>query len=106
MAVIGRAHAVADLFGRVRLSGFLAFATWGIVHLAYLAGSGSRVEAVARWMWTILARNRRERLISIVSLVGDDDARRQLAEELAASAADSGAPLEPESNRLPEGAGP
>ena len=72
MAVIGRTHAVADLFGRVRVGGFPAFLIWGVVHLAYLVGWGNRFEAVTRWMWTILARNRRERLISMSSLVGDE----------------------------------
>jgi NADH dehydrogenase len=78
MAVIGRTHAVADIFGRIRLGGFPAFLIWGSVHLAYLVGWGNRYEAVTRWLWTILARNRRERLISLVSLVSDQTARREL----------------------------
>jgi hypothetical protein len=80
MAVIGRTHAVADIFGKIRLGGVPAFLIWGVVHLAYLVGWGNRYEAVTRWLWTILARNRRERLISLVSLVSDETARRQLAE--------------------------
>jgi NADH dehydrogenase len=78
MATVGRSQAVADLFGRVRLWGFPAFVIWGVVHLAYLVGWGNRFEAVARWMWTILARNRRERLISIVSLASEEAGRREL----------------------------
>jgi NADH dehydrogenase len=74
MAVIGRSSAVADLFGRIRLGGFPAFLIWGVVHLAYLVGWGNRYEAVARWGWTILARNRRERVISVVSLVSEQTA--------------------------------
>ena len=58
----------------------LAFLIWGVVHLAYLVGWGNRYEAVARWAWTILARNRREREISIVSLVSDETAIRELEE--------------------------
>ena len=80
MAVIGRTRAVADLFGKIRLGGFPAFLIWGVVHLAYLVGWGNRYEAVARWGWTILARNRREREISIVSLVSDEAALRELEE--------------------------
>jgi NADH dehydrogenase len=79
MATIGRAQAVADLFGRIRIWGFPAFMVWGVVHLAYLVGWGNRFEAVARWMWTLLARNRRERLISVVSLASDEAGREQLA---------------------------
>ena len=80
IAAIGRNSAVADLFGKFRVGGPIAFLIWGVVHLAYLVGWGNRYEAVARWLWTILARNRRERLISIVSLVSDDTAMRELSE--------------------------
>jgi NADH:ubiquinone reductase (H+-translocating) len=80
MAAIGRTSGIADLFGRIRLAGPVAFFIWGVVHLAYLVGWGNRYEAVARWLWTILARNRRERLISIVSLVSDETALRELQE--------------------------
>jgi NADH:ubiquinone reductase (H+-translocating) len=79
MATIGRTHAVADIFGRIRVGGFPAFVVWGVVHLAYLVGWGNRFEAVTRWMWTILARNRRERLISLVSLASEETGREQLA---------------------------
>jgi NADH dehydrogenase len=68
MAIIGRNQAVAELFGRVMLSGLPALLAWGAIHLAYLVGWGSRVETVTRWGWTLFARNRRERLISTASL--------------------------------------
>jgi NADH dehydrogenase len=41
---------------------------WGVIHIAYLVGWGSRLETITRWGWTLLARNRRERLISVSSL--------------------------------------
>jgi NADH:quinone reductase (non-electrogenic) len=65
MAIIGRNQAVAELFGRVMVSGLPALVTWGAIHLAYLVGWGSRIETIARWCWTLLTRNRRERLISM-----------------------------------------
>jgi NADH:quinone reductase (non-electrogenic) len=40
----------------VELVGFDAFLIWAFVHLAYLVGWGNRFEAVARWMWTLVAR--------------------------------------------------
>jgi NADH:ubiquinone reductase (H+-translocating) len=85
MAMIGRTQAVAELFGRVMLSGFLAFLSWGVIHLAYLVGWGSRVETVARWGWTLLARNRRERLISVSSLPSTEVNRRKLGPVLGIS---------------------
>lgn len=77
MAVIGRRRAVAEVFG-TKIGGFLAFLIWGIIHLAYLVGWGNRFEAVVRWMWTILARNRRERLISMISLVREETAQAEI----------------------------
>jgi NADH:quinone reductase (non-electrogenic) len=78
MAVIGRTRAVADLFGKVRVGGFPAFLIWGIIHLVYLVGWGNRFGAVSRWLWTIIARNRRERLISMSSLAGDEAVEEDL----------------------------
>jgi NADH:quinone reductase (non-electrogenic) len=74
-AVIGRADAVADLFGRIRIGGALAFLIWGVVHLVYLVGWANRFGAVSRWLRTVLARNWRERLISVTSLVSEETAR-------------------------------
>lgn len=70
MATIGRTRAVAQV-GRLEFAGLPAFLLWGLVHLVYLVGWGSRIEAVGRWLWTIVARNRRERLISLESVVDE-----------------------------------
>ena len=67
LATIGRTRAVADIRG-LRLAGFPAFVIWGLVHLAYLVGWSNRFGAVLRWMWTLVARNRRERLVSVSDL--------------------------------------
>jgi NADH dehydrogenase len=80
MATIGRTRAVAKVRG-VKLTGQLAYYIWAFVHVAYLVGWGNRFEAVARWMWTIVARNRRERLISPTSLLTE----QLVAEEIEAS---------------------
>ena len=85
MAMIGRSQAVAELFGKVKLWGLPAFLAWGVIHLAYLIGWGSRAETVARWGWTLLTRNRRERLISVTSLAIDQSAIGQLGATRATS---------------------
>jgi NADH:ubiquinone reductase (H+-translocating) len=77
MAIIGRTQAVAELYGKIMLSGLPAFLAWGAIHLAYLVGWGSRVGTLARWGWTLMARNRRERLISVVSLGGAGNVARE-----------------------------
>jgi NADH dehydrogenase len=95
MAMIGRNQAVAELFAGVGLWGLPAFVAWGAIHLAYLVGWGSRVETVARWGWTLLARNRRERLISLTSLAGAESLVRELARTLGTSMDGHDSPSEP-----------
>jgi NADH dehydrogenase len=70
VATIGRTRAVAQV-SFVKLSGLPAFLIWAVVHLTYLVGWGNRYEAVTRWLWTLVARNRRERLITLSSVLSD-----------------------------------
>jgi len=77
LAVIGRERAVADIKG-LHLSGPLAFAIWAAVHLFYLVGWGNRLGTISRWLWSLLARNRQERVISVSSLVSDAEADASL----------------------------
>jgi NADH:ubiquinone reductase (H+-translocating) len=48
MAVIGRGRAVASL-GRLKLTGALAFYSWALVHLLYLAGFRNRLSVMIEW---------------------------------------------------------
>ncbi|HTU31604.1 MAG TPA: NAD(P)/FAD-dependent oxidoreductase [Solirubrobacteraceae bacterium] len=70
LATIGRQRAVADIKG-IRFGGPVAFALWAVVHLFYLVGWGNRVGTVTRWLWSLVARNRREQVISVTSLLSD-----------------------------------
>jgi len=63
LAVIGHDRAVGVAFG-VPLTGFGAILVWGLVHIRYLVGWGSRLVTAVRWLWTLLARNRAERVIA------------------------------------------
>jgi NADH dehydrogenase len=63
LATIGRASAVADIRG-IHLSGFLAWATWLMVHLWYLIGFANRLVVVIRWAFSFLAHGRGARLIT------------------------------------------
>ena len=71
LATIGRAAAVADL-GRVRLSGFAAWATWLVVHLWYLIGFQNRLLVLVRWSISFFTRGRGARLITNVPAEGHD----------------------------------
>ena len=62
LATIGRAAAVADIHG-LRLSGFLAWMTWLLVHLWYLIGFQNRLLVLIRWSVSFLTHGRGARLI-------------------------------------------
>ncbi len=63
LAVIGRRRAVGTAFG-VRVTGRLALLIWAVVHVRYLIGWGNRLVTLTRWLWTLLARDRGQRVIS------------------------------------------
>jgi NADH:quinone reductase (non-electrogenic) len=63
LATIGRASAVADIKG-LRLSGFVAWVTWLVVHLFYLIGFQNRLLVMIRWAFSFLTRGRGARLIT------------------------------------------
>ena len=63
LATIGRAAAVADIKG-LRLSGFLAWATWLLVHLWYLIGFQNRLLVLIRWSFSFATHGRGARLIT------------------------------------------
>ena len=62
MATIGRSAAVVQL-GRLRLTGFLGWVTWLVVHLYYLIGFRNRLKVLASWGWDYLRHDRPIRLI-------------------------------------------
>jgi NADH:ubiquinone reductase (H+-translocating) len=63
LAVIGRAAAVADVFGE-HLSGFLAWLVWVFIHLMYLVTFQSRVLVFIQWAIQNLTFSRGARLIT------------------------------------------
>jgi len=63
MATIGRKSAVAD-FGKFRLSGFVAWLLWGLVHVCYLIGFRNRIAVMLDWLWAYLTFERGARLIT------------------------------------------
>lgn len=62
MATIGRSRAVLES-GRVRLSGFIAWVAWLVVHIYYLTGFKNRLFVVIQWAWAYLTFRRGARLI-------------------------------------------
>ncbi len=62
LATIGRKAGVA-LFGRVKLSGFPAWAAWLAVHIFFLIGFRNRLVVMLDWAWAYFSYRRNARLI-------------------------------------------
>ena len=63
LATIGRAAGVAD-FGRIHLSGFLAWFAWLGIHIFFLIGFRNRLLVILQWAWAYVTYQRGARLIT------------------------------------------
>jgi NADH dehydrogenase len=63
MATIGRRAAVAELPGRIRLRGGLAWLAWLGLHLVFLVGKRNRASVLLNWAWNYLTWDRGPRLL-------------------------------------------
>jgi NADH:ubiquinone reductase (H+-translocating) len=75
LSVIGRHSAVAD-FGKIRMSGFLAWLIWVFVHIYYLIEFDSKLVVFIQWTWSYFTRKRGARLITgdeSLGQIGVDD---------------------------------
>jgi NADH dehydrogenase len=72
MAVIGRAAAVANIFG-IHVSGLLAWLMWVFIHLIYIVEFQSRVLVFVQWGFEYLTFSRGARLITGVAATDSVD---------------------------------
>jgi len=63
LATIGRAAAVGTI-GKLKLSGFIAWAAWLAIHILYLIGFRNRFLVLTEWAWAYVTRVRGARLIT------------------------------------------
>jgi NADH dehydrogenase len=63
LATIGRAAAVAD-FGKIHISGFLAWLSWLFIHIFFLIGFRNRIIVMIQWAWSYITYDRSARLIT------------------------------------------
>ncbi|MBV9198761.1 MAG: NAD(P)/FAD-dependent oxidoreductase [Alphaproteobacteria bacterium] len=63
LATIGRREAVVD-FGRLRLTGRIAWLAWGMAHIYFLIGFRNRMAVAIDWLWSYLSYQRGARLIT------------------------------------------
>ena len=63
LATIGRYRAIAD-FGRLRVTGSLAWWFWLFLHIMYLAGFRNRISVLVEWAYSYFTYQRGARLIT------------------------------------------
>ncbi len=63
LATIGRAAAVAQ-FGKVHISGYLAWLSWLFIHIFFLIGFRNRIIVMIQWAWSYFTYDRSARLIT------------------------------------------
>lgn len=63
MATIGRSRAVAWLYNRLPLKGFMAWMVWLIFHLLTLLGFRNRLNVLVNWVWNYFTYDRSVRII-------------------------------------------
>jgi NADH dehydrogenase len=63
LATIGRAAAVAQ-FGKIHISGFIAWLAWLFVHILFLIGFRNRLIVFIQWAWSYVTYERGARLIT------------------------------------------
>ncbi|MGZ4731770.1 MAG: NAD(P)/FAD-dependent oxidoreductase [Terriglobales bacterium] len=80
LATIGRAAAVAE-FGKIHISGFVAWLAWLFIHIFFLIGFRNRIIVLVQWAWSYFTYERGARLITgDRHLPGWDELRAEEAE--------------------------
>ncbi len=62
MATIGRSRAIVQI-GKIKVTGFVAWLMWLLVHIYFLTGFENRLLVVMQWGWSYLSFRRGARLI-------------------------------------------
>jgi NADH dehydrogenase len=63
LATIGRAAAIAQ-FGKIHISGFVAWLSWLFIHIFFLIGFRNRLAVLFQWTWSYFTYERSARLIT------------------------------------------
>lgn len=63
LATIGRSAGIAE-FGKIHISGFLAWLAWLFIHIFFLIGFRNRIIVFVQWAWSYFTYERGARLIT------------------------------------------
>ena len=90
MATIGRSRAVAWLFNRVPLRGYVAWIAWLGLHLLWLMGFRNQLNVLVNWVWNYFTYDRSVRIILEPQHPGASSLPEEMQQTL------------PEADRVPE----
>jgi NADH dehydrogenase len=85
LATIGRKRAVAQ-FGKLKLSGFVAWLLWSVAHIYFLIGFRNRFVVALNWAWSYVTFQRGSRLITGMSVSHSEEMREPEVIELRSKA--------------------
>jgi NADH dehydrogenase len=71
LATVGRGFGIVDLGGPLRLTGFLAWLMWLVVHIYFLIGFRNRLVVMIQWAWAYLTQQRGARIITFENVPGE-----------------------------------
>lgn len=77
LAVIGQHSAVVDL-GFMKLTGFVAWLFWSLIHIYYLVEFDNKLVVMIQWIWNYFTRNRGARLITATDLPAPVEVNSQI----------------------------
>lgn len=63
MATIGRRRAVAWIYNKIQLRGYIAWLSWLVLHLITLLGFRNRLNVFVNWVWNYFTYDRSVRII-------------------------------------------
>lgn len=82
LATVGRNKAIADLPGSIKVSGFIGWLLWMVVHLLFLVGFRSKAVVLANWVWNYFTYDRSIRLILRPSTKNNDKISQEMQIEM------------------------
>ena len=98
LATVGRGFGIVDMGGPLRLTGFLAWLMWLVVHIYFLIGFRNRLVVMIQWAWAYLTLHRGARIITFENVPGEIDLPGQATArqgEKARSQPEKHVPIEP-----------
>lgn len=91
LATIGRAAAIGE-FGKIHISGFIAWLAWLFIHIFFLIGFRNRLLVFIQWAWSYFTYERGARLITGSTYLPGWSAGRSTANESTTQEISAGPP--------------